>query len=286
MAQQGDYFGSYRLLGRAGNGRQCQVWEAMHDARQDRYALKIVNDNYRQDSQLLKLMKHELEVGKDLKHPAVIRVFEFDASRQSPFLALEFFGSAMNLKQVVIQGGDRLASQTQKILEQTAEGLSYFHQQGWIHRDIKPDNFLVNPDGAAKLIDFAIAVRQPGFFGRLLGSKPKVQGTRSYMSPEQIRHQVLDARSDIYSFGCVTFEVLCGRPPFTGNSENELLKKHLNSPPPPIEASNKNVTSQCIQLVKRMLAKNPADRPATMGEVLVELRAAKALQPGRPAPKR
>ena len=267
MAQQGKYLGSYRLLNLVGNGRHCQVWEAMHDGRNERFALKIINANYRTDSEQLNLMKHEFAVGCDLVHPNVIRSIEFDSSKLSPFLAMEFFASATNLKQLIVQGVDRIVRQVPKIIEQAAAGLAYFHRQGWIHRDIKPDNFLVNPAADVKLIDFAIAERKKGMLGRLFG-KSRIQGTRSYMSPEQIRGKAVDPRADIYSFGCVVFELLAGRPPFTGNSENELLNKHLKSAPPSIETYNKNLTYEFVQLVKSMLAKNPEERPESMDYVL------------------
>ena len=109
--------------------------------------------------------------------------------------------------------------------------MQYLHEQGWIHRDIKPDNFLVNEEGDVKLIDFALAARERKGLGKLFG-RTKVQGTRSYMAPEQIRGKGLDARTDIYSFGCMLYELVSGRLPFTGVSPEELLRKHLYAPIP------------------------------------------------------
>ena len=119
---------------------------------------------------------------------------------------MELF-AAPNLKQWINQGsrGARAAWPASSSAK-AAEGLAYFHSQGWIHRDIKPDNFLMNPKGDVKLIDFALAVRRKGGLARLFAGKTKVQGTRSYMSPEQIRGQPLDERADIYSFGCMVYE--------------------------------------------------------------------------------
>jgi serine/threonine protein kinase len=272
VLQKNSYLGMYRLLNRVGDGRHCQVWEAMHDGRNERYALKIINEQYYNDGEQINLMKHEFAVGRELSHPNVITIFEFDSSKQVPFIAMEFFASATNLKQLIVQGIDNVARQIPRIIEQAAAGLAYFHQQGWIHRDIKPNNFLVNPAAEVKLIDYAIAERRRGLLSRLFG-KSRIQGTRSYMSPEQIRGQPLDQRSDLYSFGCVMFELFAGRPPFTGNSENELLNKHLRTPAPSAETYNKNLTYECVQLVKSMLAKNSDDRPESMDDVLGVLRA-------------
>lgn len=271
MTQTGQYLGSYRLLNVVGNGRTCQVWEAMNDALNQRFALKVLPPDYAKNKEQLALLRHEFAVGHDLKHANVIRTFEFETSRQLPFLALEYFGPS-NLKQLILQGTDRIAYLVPKVIQQAAEGLGYVHQQGWMHRDIKPNNFLVDPNGNVKLIDFALAEQRHGFFGRLFHRQSKVQGTRSYMSPEQIRRECLDPRADIYSFGCMVQELVTGKPPFTGNSESELLNKHLKSQPPSLEGLNRNVTTEFSQLVKRTLAKNPSGRPESMEAFLSEMR--------------
>jgi len=157
-------------------------------------------------------------------------------------------------------------------LEQAAEGLAYFHRQGWVHRDIKPDNFLMSETGDVKLLDFALARRQPRGLARWFARRGKIQGTRSYMSPEQIRGEVLDQRADIYSFGCMAHELLAGKAPFTGATTNELLTKHLKNPPPGLQAANKNVTEAFANLIRKTLAKQPKARLASMDEFLSELR--------------
>jgi serine/threonine protein kinase len=189
-----------------------------------------------------------------------------------PSLVLEFFGPA-NLKQLILQGTERIAYLVPKIVQQAAAGLAYVHQQGLIHRDVKPNNFLVDAEGNAKLIDFALAERTAGFFGRMFHRQSKVQGTRSYMSPEQIRRACLDSRADIYSFGCMVHELIAGKPPFTGTTEGELLNKHLRSHPPALEGINRNVTSEFSKLVLRSLAKKPEARPESMDAFLEEMRA-------------
>ncbi len=112
----------------------------------------------------------------------------------------------------------------------------------------------------------------------MFSGKTKVQGTRSYMSPEQIRGQPLDQRADVYSFGCMVYELLGGKPPFTGSTTNELLNKHLRSPVPPLQASNKNVSDAFAQLAKDMIAKKPEDRPDSMADFLAALRGIKVFK--------
>jgi serine/threonine protein kinase len=158
------------------------------------------------------------------------------------------------------------------IVDQMADGLGYMHSKGWVHRDIKPENFLVNDEGQAKLIDFGLAIRPAGWLAKMLSIKPKRAGTASYMSPEQIRGGALDPRADVYSFGCLLHELVAGAPPFTGSTKEDLFSKHLKSGPPPLEAADNNVAPDFANLVRRCLAKDPARRPATAGELLDEFR--------------
>jgi serine/threonine protein kinase len=151
--------------------------------------------------------------------------------------------------------------------------LAYFNEQGWVHRDVKPDNFLVNLEGEVKLIDFALAKKPAGGLAKLFGRKSKIQGTRSYMSPEQIRGLPLDVRSDVYSFGCTIFHLVAGQLPFTGVSSNELLNKHLTAPAPTIQAYNRNITPEFSQLLQSMMSKRPESRPKDMNDFLRNFRA-------------
>jgi serine/threonine protein kinase len=264
------YVGSHRLLKEIGVGRHCFVWDAMVDSRGERRAVKVL---VKPDKEQMAMMRHEYEVGRNMKHANVVQIFEYSTFQETCYLAMEYFPS-INIKQKMLQKqDDKLLPLVPSILQQAALGLAYFHDHGWIHRDIKPDNYLINEQGKVKLIDYALAVRKTGLLGRLFGGSGKnIQGTRSYMSPEQIRGAAIDNRSDIYSFACFAFELTTGRLPFTGSTTNELLNKHLRSAPPPMEAHNKNVTSGFSQLVKKMLAKNPKERPPTMSEVATELK--------------
>lgn len=275
--------GSYRLLRQLMSGQNSQVWEVMHDARQQRFALKVLHEDLAADKEQVGYLKNEYLVGKSLDHPRVVKIQELDRSRGALFLVLEFYPHP-NLKTLIQQDYDRLAPILPKVIEQAAEALGYFHSKGWVHRDIKPDNFLVSPEGEVKLIDFALAQKPKTGLAKLFARKGKCQGTRSYMSPEQIRGEPLDQRADIYSFGCMLHEMLSGKTPFTGSDTTELLNKHLRTQAPPLEVSNKNVSGDFARLVQRTLAKNPKDRPDSMETFLKEFRAVKVFkQP--PAPR-
>lgn len=242
-------------------GKTCQIWETVRDSDGLRCVLKVLRDEFRQDKNELAMLKHEYVVGSELDHENCIRVFEFDIVRGVPFVALEYFNS-LNLKQWIREPSANRAW-LPTIIEQSAQGIHHLHSKGWIHRDLKPDNLLVNDQAEIKLIDFAIGRKAKKGFGRLLGGRGTVAGTRSYMSPEQIRNEPLDARSDLYSFGCLIFEIVSRKLPYTGISSDDLLQRHLKSPVPSLTAFSDNVNPALGRLVERMMAKKPADRPSS-----------------------
>lgn len=271
MTKARDFAGPYRLTRLIRAGQSCQVWEALKDETQERFALKMLKPSLQKDKEEIGYLKHEFEVGKELKHPQIIRIYEFNTQFHSPFLVMELY-SALNLKLILREGPDQIAYLAEKIIDESANALHYLHLKGWVHCDLKPDNLLVNDDGDVKLIDFTIAQKPKPNFLKIFGVRKPVRGTRSYMSPEQIRGQTLDGRSDVYSFGCVVFELLTGKPPYTGVTPNELLSKHLKSSIPSPVVYNDNVTRECSDLLRRMMAKKRDNRPESMWEVVQEFR--------------
>ena len=272
MAATRDYLGNFRLIRMIRAGGTCQVWEAFDDRSKNRVALKVLQPEVRTDKHEIAFLRHEYEVGHLLSHDHVIEIYDFRTDRDVPFLVMEL-SKSRNLKMILQQDGvDGVAPVVKKMLEQAAMGLDYFHQQGWTHCDIKPDNFLANREGGdVKLIDFALASRiRPGL-GKLLKGKPKIQGTRSYMAPEQIRRQSLKAPVDVYAFACMTYELLTGKLPFTGLTAQELLQKHLSSPAPQILAANNNVTQEFNDLILHMLEKKPERRLKSLADFLANL---------------
>lgn len=266
-----DFIGNYRLARLIRLGSTCQVWEGIREDG-SRYALKVLRPEQRGNKEEIGFLKHEYEIASTLNHKNIIKIVEYVADPETPFIVLELF-SEMNLKQALRRGPEPIAYMIPQIIEQTCEALYYFHTKGYVHCDIKPDNLLLNRDGLTKLIDFTIAKKVKKGLGRFFGGKTKVEGTRSYMSPEQIRGQSLDPRSDIYSLGCMFYELMTGKLPFTGNTPNDLLSKHLSASPPSTLVVNENVSSEFNNYIRKMMAKKPEDRPETMWEVLKFLRA-------------
>jgi len=265
------YLGPYRLLNVVHTGPTSQIWQAYDDGRKCFAAVKTLLEDYRRKRQYVAYLRWEYKVGFPLACERIIRIYEFAHDRGVPYLAMEWF-AGMTMKQRLRQGVEAIAAQVPKIAVQAAEGLAYFNAQGWVHRDIKPENFLVADDGDVKLIDFALARRSGRLLGRLFSPRSRVQGTKSYMSPEQIRGKPLDERADIYSLGCTLYELIAGRPPFTGTSVKELLNRHLKAPPPPLEAANRRVTPEFSQLIGWAMAKSPTDRPRSSEEFCERIR--------------
>jgi eukaryotic-like serine/threonine-protein kinase len=279
--------GSFRLLKIVHPGQRAQLWQAYDDGNQRMIAIKQILPSAAKNSEEVGNLRQEYKVCVELKHPRIIEVYSFDIERGIPYLAMEWY-PAPNLKKR-IRGKDereKIRPFIPTIVDQSAEALAWMHSKGWIHRDVKPENFLVSDTGQSKLIDFGLSQRPSGWLAKLLPTKQKRQGTPSYMSPEQIRCGALDPRSDVYSFGCMLHELVAGMPPYTGTSQEELFTKHLRGAIPPLEAADPNVTNDFAVLVRRCLSKDPSGRPASAQVVLEEFRKMRMYRvfPRRPGP--
>lgn len=281
MTRARDFLGPYRLVRLIRVGQTCQIWEAAKSDDTTRYALKVPIPDKRKDRTIITELKRELEVGADCKgHPNIIQLHEFNTEGETPYLVMEYFEHD-NLKLWLRGGPQQIAYFAPNFVEQGALALFHLHTKGWVHRDVKPDNFLISDEAHVKLIDFAISEKMKtgisAIFGKMF-SGTKTQGTRSYISPEQIRNQNLDARADIYSFGCVLFELISGKPPYTGDNADDLLNKHLNAAVPATLVFNSNISQEFSDLIRKMMAKRREDRPPTMWEFLKEYRHMRAFK--------
>jgi serine/threonine protein kinase len=262
------YFGPYRLLNVVNTGQSSRLWQAYDDQNRKFVGIKTLLDQYTKQKDQIQILKWEYDVASKFSHPQLIQIYEFNWHQKIPYLVMEWF-SAPNLKMWINRGYSQYCTYLPKLMPQMVESLFYLHQQGWTHRDVKPDNFLFNNEsGEMKLIDFALARRIVTGFGKFFSMKSKTQGTASYMSPEQIRGLPPSPQADIYSLGCTFYELLTTRLPFAGESMGDLLNKHLVTPPPPVTQRNKNINPQFTAILKMMLAKKPEDRPKSTDELL------------------
>jgi serine/threonine-protein kinase len=266
--------GGYKLRQLIAQGQCSQVWEVVEQSSGRHFALKTLLPSALKDSEQRRMLIHEAKVGKELVHDHIIKLFKVGSDPKQPYYVMEYFPAGSMKLRVANKQVDFIREYAQIIFKQIATALAFMHQSGWIHRDIKPENMLANSAGEAKLIDFAIAqkIRKRGFLEKLFGKKGVVQGTRSYMSPEQIRGDDIDARADIYSFGASVYHIVALREPFRGLSAQDLLNKHLTEKPLSPQAHNPDVTDDFAKLVLEMLAKKKEDRPHNMHEVLMRMK--------------
>ena len=271
MAAGQKFVGSYRMYHLIRAGAVFEIWSVRPMSDNKPYAMKWLPPGSKYTREAVAELRYEHTVGSKLDHPAIIKTYEFNTTSNGAYLLLELF-KVLNMKQQIVANHRKLQPFMKEIIVNSAAGLAGMHAAGWVHRDVKPDNFLLGENADVKLIDFNLARKMPGALSKLFGGRGKVQGTHSYMAPEQIRGKVVDARADIYSLGCVTHELLSGKPPFTANSPAELLQRHLRAKPPNLTVVDKNITPEFAQYVQRLMSKDPNDRPSTMKDVQMEVR--------------
>jgi serine/threonine protein kinase len=277
-----EILGGYRLLKHMVTGQTSQVWEVVETASHRHFAMKMLLPEKARDREHRGYLFHEAEVGQQLAHPNIIRIVSVNKTGDTPYIVMEFFPAGNAKLRIIRKEKDFIREKGQDILKQTATGLAFMNAKGWVHRDVKPDNILVNSAGEVRLIDFALAYKIPQGMARWFRGKRKAMGTRSYMSPEQIRGHILDGRADIYSFGVTAYELITFRPPFRGTSNQDLLAKHISEKPLTPQTHNPEVTDEFADLVLRMLAKKKQDRPKDFHEVLMAMRGMKVFKSEAP----
>ncbi len=268
-----DRIGGYRYIRTIHPGHTSVVMEVLQEGTQRRFALKQLLASRAEEREEYRAFTHEARLGMELRHPNLIRVYEFVKDRHQPYFVMELFGGH-HLKLSIARPSLYPMPKTllHRIIQQSALALSFMHGKGWVHRDVKPENILYNKSGEVRVIDYALAKRIAGGFSRLFGGRMPREGTRSYISPEQIRCEAPSPSADIYSFGITCYELACGRPPFRANSSQELLQKHVSERPLPLTSHNKRVTPEFNDIVLRMIQKKPADRFASLDEFLSRFR--------------
>jgi serine/threonine protein kinase len=277
-----EVIGGYRLMKHMATGQSSQVWEVVEPSSHRHFAMKLLLPERVRSPEHRKALFHEAEVAQQLAHPNIIKIVTVLRDKDNPCFVMEFFPAGSLRDRLLAKQTQFLREKLHDLLKQAATALAFTNAKGWVHRDVKPDNFLANSAGELKLIDFALAARIPTGLSKLFRRKDKAMGTRSYMSPEQIRGQALDGRADVYSFGATCYELVTGRPPFRGTSSQELLTKHIAEKPLTPRSHNPDVTEEFADLVLRMLAKKREDRPRDFHAVLMALRGLRVFKPEAP----
>jgi serine/threonine-protein kinase len=277
MADVNETLDGYRLRSLLQTGQTSQVFEVVELKSNRHFAMKLLLPEAAEKAEHRRALFNEAEVGIKLTHQNVIRITRVSRAKTTPHFIMEFFPSGSLRLRIQAKDFAFIKEHARKIFKGAATGLAYMNAMGYVHRDVKPDNILVNSIGDTKMIDFAISKKIPTGFAKWFYRRGRPQGTPSFMSPEQIRDEIVEGRTDIYSYGCTLYELTTGRPPFRGTSMNDLLGRHFTEKASPPSAYNPDLTDEFSAFVVKMLAKKKTDRPENFHQVLIELRKVKQI---------
>jgi eukaryotic-like serine/threonine-protein kinase len=260
----------YELQELVGTGGMSSVYRA-HDRLLERdVALKVLHEQYTADGDYVERFRREARSVAQLSHPNIVTVIDRGEQDGRQFIVFEYVDGE-NLKALVEREGPLPEREAIELALQTARALGFAHEHGLVHRDVKPQNVLLNGDGAAKVTDFGIARSLDMHSG--LTQTGTVMGTSDYIAPEQARGQKVDAQSDVYSLGAVLYELLTGEVPFPGDNFVAVAMRHINEPPPSVRERRPELSPRLDAAIRRAMAKEPRDRFPSMDDFCRELNA-------------
>src|SRR6266850_6302403 len=274
----------YRIVSKIGEGGMGEVFLAEDTRLRRRVALKVLPEKIAADADRLLRFEREAFAASALNHPNILTIFEFGAVDKTHFLVSEFV-DGVSLRQRL--NSDTLTlTETLEIAIQIASALQAAHEAGIIHRDIKPDNLMLRADGYVKVLDFGLAkLSEPGAVATWSVSDPEAQtrkhlqtqagiimGTVAYMSPEQARGLEVDKSTDIWSLGCVLYEMLSRQQPFGGETVTDTLANIIHREPVSIVSLRPDANAELERIITRTLSKNRDERYQTANELLMDLK--------------
>src|SRR6476469_8646322 len=247
----------YELEELVGTGGMSSVFRA-HDRLLDRkVALKILHQQYSADDDYVERFKREARSVAALSHPNIVTVIDRGEHGDRQFIVFEYV-EGENLKRMIERRGPAPVPNALELAIQVARGLAFAHQQGLVHRDVKPQNVLLNGDGRAKVTDFGIARSLDVQHG--MTQTGTVLGTSDYIAPEQAQGQRVDEHSDVYSLGVVLYELLTSEVPFPGENFVAVAMRHVNEEPPSVLGRRPDVSPRLDDAIRRAMAKRPEDQ--------------------------
>lgn len=265
----------YRMLDNLGVGGMANLYLAEETASGRKVAVKVPSEAHKFDAGMLARFKLEAHAGEVLRHSNIVRTEKLgkleDVFGETKYLVMEFV-EAINLEELVDQQGPLAWPRACDVIRQAAAGLQHAHAAGFVHRDVKPSNLLVDRSGLVKLLDFGLALlsrhEEADEFSLAMIFGHRCLGTAEYIAPEQTLDSFgVDARADIYALGCTLYAALCGKLPFPRLANDELLEAHRSKPARPLRERGVDVPPEVSAIVERMMAKRPEDRFRTMAEV-------------------
>jgi len=261
--------GRYQVIEELGRGGMGRVYRVLDKKVGEEVALKLIKPEIAADEKTILRFRNELRTARNIGHPNVTRMYDLGEDQGAHYITMEYMRGE-DLKSFIRRSGRLTVDKAVKIAVQVAEGLAEAHRHGVVHRDLKPQNVMIDRDGNARIMDFGIArsVKSEGITGGGV-----MIGTPEYMSPEQVEGKAADQRSDLYSLGIILYEMLTGRVPFTGDSTLGVAMKHKSEPPPDPQKQNPQIPAALGRLVLKCLEKEPAGRYPTAEDLIAGLKA-------------
>jgi serine/threonine-protein kinase len=260
-----------------------RVYKALHEKADKTVAIKVLPEEFLEDKKRSEYLKREMNIARELKHPNVVDIYNILEMRRKAdgkvqgFMLMEFI-DGQDLREV-IDNEDLSLSQRVELCEQICAGLNYIHRHRLkdgryhtiVHRDIKPENIIITKNGRVKIVDFGLSVEEKAF--SFLRSKSR-GGTPRYMSPEQIRGQRVDERSDIYSLGVCMYELFTGKFPYEGKDRKEVMKMHISRKVNPEEPKivNPKIPPSLNRIIMTAMEKDPRKRFQSVAELQLALK--------------
>jgi predicted Ser/Thr protein kinase len=264
--------GRYELEELVGSGGMSSVYRA-HDRLLERtVALKILHEQFTSDDAYVERFRREARAVAQLAHPNIVTVIDRGEQDGRQFIVFEYV-DGMNLKELMTQEGPVSPGEAIELALQVARGLSFAHENGLVHRDVKPQNVLLDTDGRAKVTDFGIAHAVDVDGMTITGT---IMGTSNYIAPEQARGQAVDEQTDVYSLGCVLYELLAGDVPFEGDNFVAVAMRHVNDPVPSVRDLRPDVPPRLDWAIQQAMAKDHHERFDSMADFAAELEACHA----------
>lgn len=263
-------FGKYQVVSKIGQGAMGEVYRARDTALNRDVAVKTIQAGDSSDETLQKRFLREARSAAGLSHPNIITVYDFGQEHGRLYMAMELL-EGTDLKKAISDRSLRTLEEKLGIMEQIASGLAFAHENGVVHRDLKPANVHLQPDGTVKVVDFGLAKVS----GSDMTRSGMIMGTPHYMSPEQVRGEKADARSDVFSLGCIFYELVTATKPFDADSMHAVLFKVLQEEPAPVRQLSPDLPVVVAQLIQAALSKDPQQRFANAAAFLEVLQSAR-----------
>src|SRR6478735_5152907 len=249
----------YEIHKRVGRGGMADVFLARDRLLDRQVAIKVLFPEFAVDPNFVERFRREAQAAANLSHPNIVNVYDWGRHSGTYYICMEYV-EGRTLADILRTNGHITAKQAAEIASEVAAALGFAHDAGLVHRDIKPANILIGSNGQVKVADFGIARAMNAPTEKNLTQVGAVMGTATYFSPEQAQGAQPDPRSDLYSLGVVLYEMVAGRPPFTGDNPVTIAYRQVHEAPAPLRQVQPDVPAGYDAIVGHLLAKNPAQR--------------------------